>query len=67
MQPTKLTEAFIGQLSYEDTPVVVRDTIVKGLMAAVNKQSKSFKVYPLGRPARPSAEGQDWRCTWVIV
>ena len=44
MQPTKLTEAFIRQLAFEGKPVVVRDTIVKGLMVAVNKQSKSFKV-----------------------
>lgn len=44
MQPTKLTEAFISQLAYEDKPVVVRDTIVKGLMVAVNKHSKCYKV-----------------------
>ncbi|MDH4037165.1 MAG: tyrosine-type recombinase/integrase [Candidatus Krumholzibacteria bacterium] len=44
MQPTRLTEAFIRQLAYEDKPVVVRDTIVKGLMVAVNKHSKSYKV-----------------------
>lgn len=44
MQPTKLTEAFIRQLAFEGKPVVVRDTTVKGLMVAVNKQSKSYKV-----------------------
>ena len=42
--PTKLTEAFIRNLSCEDKPYVVRDTIIKGLMIAVNKHSKSFKV-----------------------
>ena len=39
MRPTKLTEAFI-----RGKPVVARDTIVKGLMVAVNKQSNSYKV-----------------------
>jgi integrase len=44
MQPTKLTEAFIRQLAYIDKPFVVRDTTVKGLMVAVNKHTKSYKV-----------------------
>jgi hypothetical protein len=43
-QPTNLTEAVITQLAFEGRPVVVRDTIVKGLMVAVNKHSKSGKV-----------------------
>ena len=42
--PTKLTEAFIRNLTYEDKSFVVRDTIIKGLMIAVNKHSKSYKV-----------------------
>ena len=42
--PTKLTEAFIRNLSCENKPFVVRDTIIKGLMIAVNKHSKSYKV-----------------------
>lgn len=44
MQPTKLTEAVVRQLAFEGKPVVIRDTIVKGLMVAVNKHSKSYKV-----------------------
>ena len=42
--PTKLTEAFIRGLTCEDKPFLVRDTTIKGLMIAVNKHSKSFKV-----------------------
>ncbi len=42
--PTKLTEAFIRNLTCEDKPLVVRDTMIKGLMIAVNKHSKSYKV-----------------------
>ena len=42
--PTKLTEAFIRSLMYEDTSFHVRDTSLKGLMIAVNKHSKSYKV-----------------------
>ena len=38
--PTKLTEAFIRSLTYEDTSFLVRDTIIKGLMIAVNKHNK---------------------------
>jgi integrase len=44
MQPTKLTEAFIKKLVYDDRPVVVRDTVVKGLMVAVHKHTTSYKV-----------------------
>ena len=44
MQPTKLTEAFIRRLVYEDKPIVVRDTTVTGLMIAVHKRAKSYKV-----------------------
>ena len=44
MQPTKLTEAFIRSLAYKDPSYLVRDTIIKGLMIAVNKQSKPYKV-----------------------
>jgi hypothetical protein len=42
--PSKLTEAFIRNLTFEDKPYVVRDTIIKGLMIAVNKHGKSYKV-----------------------
>ncbi|MFB3092285.1 MAG: Arm DNA-binding domain-containing protein, partial [Dehalococcoidia bacterium] len=44
IQPTKLTEAFIRNLTCEDKPFLVRDTMIKGLMIAVNKHSKSYKV-----------------------
>jgi len=44
MQPTKLTEAFIRRLVYSGKPIVVRDTEVKGLMIAVYKHTKSYKV-----------------------
>ncbi len=44
MQPTKLTEAFIRNLTYKDSSYLVRDAIIKGLMIAGNKQSKSYKV-----------------------
>ena len=42
--PTKLTEAFIRGLPHEETSYVVRDTKVTGLLVAVNKTSKSYKV-----------------------
>ena len=44
IQPTKLTEAFIRNLTCEDKPFLIRDTMIKGLMIAVNKHSKSYKV-----------------------
>lgn len=44
MPPTKLTEAFIRRLVYDGKPIVVRDTEVKGLMIAVHKHTKSYKV-----------------------
>ncbi len=44
MPPTKLTEAFIRRLVYMDKPIVVRDTTVTGLMIAVHKKTKSYKV-----------------------
>ena len=44
MQPRKLTKAFIEGLAYEDKPIVVRDTKIKGLMIAVHKHTKSYKV-----------------------
>ena len=42
--PTKLTEAFIRDLTYENISFLVRDTSIKGLMIAVNKHCKSYKV-----------------------
>ncbi len=44
MPPTKLTEAFIRRLVYDGKPIVVRDTEVRGLMIAVHKHTKSYKV-----------------------
>jgi len=44
MPPTKLTEAFIRRLVYNGKPIFVRDTEVKGLMIAVYKHTKSYKV-----------------------
>ena len=44
MQPTKLTEAFIRNLPHKDSDYLVRDTMIKGFMVAVNKKSKSYKV-----------------------
>jgi hypothetical protein len=44
MQPTKLTEAFIRNLTYKDSDYLVGDTIIKGFMIAANKQSKSCNV-----------------------
>jgi len=44
MPPTKLTEAFIRRLVYDGKPIVVRDTEVRGLMIAVHKKTKSYKV-----------------------
>ena len=41
--PTKLTEAFIRNLTCEDKPFLVRDTIIKGLIVGVNKHSKAYK------------------------
>ena len=46
MPPTKLTEAFIKRLIYEDKPIVIRDTAVKGLMIAVHKHTKSYTRSP---------------------
>ena len=42
-EPRKLTEAFIKALP-TGAPVLIRDTKVTGLMVAVNKHSKSYKV-----------------------
>jgi integrase len=42
--PTRLTEAFIHSLSHNGKDYVVRDTRVIGLMVAVNKSSKSYKI-----------------------
>ena len=44
LKPTKLTEALVRSLEPADKPYTVRDTAVKGLMLAVNKKSKSYKV-----------------------
>lgn len=43
-QPRKLTEGFINGLPLEETAYAVRDTKVTGLLVAVNKTSKSYKV-----------------------
>ncbi|MEM9204764.1 MAG: integrase family protein [Pseudomonadota bacterium] len=42
--PERLTEARVRTLAYEGKPAVVRDTKVTGLLVAVNKGSKSYKV-----------------------
>ncbi|HSM42980.1 MAG TPA: Arm DNA-binding domain-containing protein [Afifellaceae bacterium] len=42
--PRKLTETYIRSLRYEGRPYLVRDTHTTGLMIAVNKKSKTFKV-----------------------
>ncbi len=42
--PTKLTEAFVKGLPFDGIAYVVRDTKITGLMVAVNKTSKSYKV-----------------------
>jgi integrase len=42
--PTKLTETFISRLPYEGKTYAVRDAHTTGLMVAVNKTSKSYKV-----------------------
>ncbi len=42
-EPRKLTEAFIKALPI-GTQILIRDTKVTGLMVAVNKQSKSYKI-----------------------
>ncbi len=55
MQPTKLTEAFIKRLADNAKPLLVRDTIVKGLMVAVNKHTVTYKVQRdlwVGQPGR---------------
>ena len=44
MKPTKLTEKYVHSLEPGIKPYVVRDTGVKGLMVAVNKNSKSYKI-----------------------
>ena len=43
-KPTRLTEAFIKGLAFEGRAYVVRDTKITGLMVAINKGSKSYKV-----------------------
>ncbi len=43
-KPTRLTDALARSLEPGDKPYVVRDIAVKGLMVAVNKRSKSYKV-----------------------
>ena len=42
--PRKLTETYINRLPFEGRPYAVRDTHTTGLMVAVNKNSKSYKV-----------------------
>ena len=42
--PEKLTEAKIKALTYEGKPAIVRDAKVTGLLVAVNKTGKSYKV-----------------------
>ncbi|MEM6623781.1 MAG: integrase family protein [Pseudomonadota bacterium] len=42
--PERLTEARIRSLAYEGKPSVVRDAKVTGLLVAVNKTGKSYKV-----------------------
>lgn len=42
--PQKLTETFIKTLPHDGEGYVVRDTKVTGLLVAVNKSSKSYKV-----------------------
>lgn len=43
-EPTRLTERFIKDLPLNGSAYVVRDTKVTGLLLAVNKTSKSYKV-----------------------
>lgn len=42
--PEKLTEAAVKALKYEGAPAVVRDAKVTGLLVAVNKTGKSYKI-----------------------
>lgn len=42
--PRKLTESYIKSLEFNDRAYTVRDTHVVGLMVAVNKKSKSYKI-----------------------
>ena len=42
--PRKLTETYINRLPFEGRPYAVRDTHTTGLMVAINKTSKSYKV-----------------------
>jgi site-specific recombinase XerC len=43
-QPTKLTEAFVKSLAFDGAGFIVRDTKLTGLLIAVNKASKTYKV-----------------------
>ncbi len=43
-EPRRLTESFIKSLAFVERAYVVRDTKVTGLLLAVNKKSKSYKV-----------------------
>ena len=42
--PRKLTKGFIDDLPYDGTGYLVRDTKVTGLLIAVNKTVKTYKV-----------------------
>ncbi|KEJ91081.1 tyrosine-type recombinase/integrase [Sulfitobacter donghicola] len=42
--PERLTEGFVKGLRFEGKPSVVRDAKVTGLMVAVNKTGKSYKI-----------------------
>lgn len=42
--PERLTEGFVKGLRFEGKPGVVRDAKVTGLMVAVNKTGKSYKI-----------------------
>lgn len=42
--PERLTETFVRSLTFDGKPQVIRDTRVVGLMVAVNKRSKTYKI-----------------------
>jgi integrase len=42
--PTRLTDGFVKSLSFDGTGFIVRDTKLTGLMVAVNKACKTYKV-----------------------
>ncbi len=70
--PEKLTEARVKALAFDGKPAVVRDAKVTGLLVAVNKTGKSYKVQrdlwqgPRGRAREGSMKIWQYFCVFQL-